>query len=111
MTGGANEPEDVRYARRVAAELGVPHRIVRVTADELVSHLDVALGYGQDWRDFNVHCALVNAAIGSALVGAGDRPVLLTGDGMNELMADYSPVTYRGQQYYTLPQIETARLR
>lgn len=114
---GALATEDLRYARRVAADLRVPLREVHATADELVDLIDVALCYGQDWRDFNVHCALVNAAIGRALAadraqaGAGSRPILLTGDTMNELMADYQPVTYRGREFYTLPRIPAGRLR
>jgi asparagine synthetase B (glutamine-hydrolysing) len=111
MADGASEPEDLKYARRVAADLRMPLRVVKATADELVAHLDVALACGQDWRDFNVHCALVNAAIGSAIGATESRPVLLTGDAMNELMADYAPVTYRGQEYYALPRIEPGRLR
>ncbi|HVK88902.1 MAG TPA: asparagine synthase-related protein [Kofleriaceae bacterium] len=111
LADGGDEPEDLRYARRVAADLRVPLRVVRATADELIAHLDVALCCGQDWRDFNVHCALVNAAIGSAIGATEPRPVLLTGDVMNELMADYAPVTYRGHEYYALPRIEPGRLR
>jgi hypothetical protein len=37
--------------------------------------------------------------------------VLLTGDTMNELMADYSPVTYRGVEYYGLPRVDGQALR
>ena len=112
--GGELRPtEDLRYARRVAHDLGVPLRVVHATADELLALVDVALCFGQDWRDFNVHCALVNAAIGQAIAGdhPGARPVLLTGDAMNELVADYTPVTYRGREYYPLPRLPAGRLR
>ena len=113
--GGDGRPsEDLRYAQRVAADLGVPLRVVRATTDELVELIDVALCYGQDWRDFNVHCALVNAAIGRALAADGERsarPLLLTGDTMNELMADYTPVIYRDREYYPLPRLPAGRLR
>ncbi|MDB4963604.1 MAG: hypothetical protein JWP01_3603 [Myxococcales bacterium] len=114
--GPSRPTEDLRYASRVAAELGVPLQVVHATADELVSLIDVALCYGQDWRDFNVHCALVNAAIGRAIAAHAQqhgqaRPVLLTGDAMNELVADYSPVTYRGTDYYPLPRMPAGQLR
>lgn len=105
--------EDLRYAQRVADDLGVPLRVVHASADELLGLVDVALCYGQDWRDFNVHCALVNAAIGRA-ISEGDyrhRPVLMTGDTMNELMADYTPVTYLNHEYYPLPRMPAGRLR
>ncbi|HSK04298.1 MAG TPA: asparagine synthase-related protein [Kofleriaceae bacterium] len=117
--GPSRPTEDLQYASRVAAELRVPLRVVHATADELLSLIDVALCYGQDWRDFNVHCALVNAAIGRAIAEdvARDapppaaRPVLLTGDTMNELVADYAPVSYRGRDYYPLPRMPAGQLR
>lgn len=115
----ARPTEDLQYATRVAAELGVPLRVVHATGDELLELLDVALCYGQDWRDFNVHCALVNAAIGRAIAedvarrggSPAARPVLLTGDTMNELVADYTPVAYQGRDYYQLPRMPAGQLR
>jgi asparagine synthetase B (glutamine-hydrolysing) len=110
---GAAPTQDLQYATRVAADLGVRLRVVRATVDELVALVDIALCYGQDWRDFNVHCALVNAVIARALAieAAGTRPLVLTGDAMNELVADYSPVSYRGREYYPLPQLPPGELR
>jgi asparagine synthetase B (glutamine-hydrolysing) len=108
----ARPTDDLRHATRVAAELEVSLLVVRASADELCELIDVALVYGQDWRDFNVHCALVNAAIGRAIAaGGGARPLLLTGDTMNELMADYTPVVHRGREYYPLPRMPVGRLR
>jgi asparagine synthetase B (glutamine-hydrolysing) len=110
--GQSRPTEDLHYATRVAADLDVPLRVVSTTADELLELVDIALACGQDWRDFNVHCALVNAAIGRALATTGPtRPVLLTGDVMNELVADYSPVSYRGRDYYALPALPPGQLR
>ncbi len=114
-----NDPSgDLASARRVAEELGMPLEEVGVTPDELVSLIDPVLVWGQDWRDFNVHCGLVNAAIavglrkGSSLPTRPDaRPVILTGDTMNELMADYAPESYRGREYYSLPRLSVSRLR
>jgi asparagine synthetase B (glutamine-hydrolysing) len=112
IADGGEPTEDLCHATRVAADLEVPLLVVRASADELCELIDVALLYGQDWRDFNVHCALVNAAIGRAIAaGGGARPLLLTGDTMNELMADYSPVVYRGREYYPLPRMPVGRLR
>lgn len=113
--GGDTRPsEDLRYARRVADDLGVPLRTVRASTDDLIDLVDTALCFGQDWRDFNVHCALVNAAIARDLAAGAEkseRPLILTGDTMNELMADYSPVVYRGREYYPLPRLPAGRLR
>ena len=108
------DTEDVLFARRVAESLDIPLEVVTFDASEIELLLDTVLVYGQDWRDFNVHCGLVNAAIGSTLGerhADGARPVVLTGDTMNELMADYLPVTYRGRVYYELPRMSAERLR
>ena len=123
MDGGAGAPasgEDLYHADHLARRLGVPLEVITVAPDQLVELLDPVLVYGQDWRDFNVHCGLVNAVIARHLqrqdslkVGAQDtsRPVLLTGDTMNELLADYCPVMYRGVEYYSLPRLPIGRLR
>ncbi len=108
---------DLSFARLVAEHARIPLEVVRASPDDVVALLDTVLVYGQDWRDFNVHCGLVNAAIGRGLRArlgedAGlQRPVLLTGDTMNELVADYSPVVYRNIEYYTLPKVPMDRLR
>jgi asparagine synthetase B (glutamine-hydrolysing) len=109
--------EDLHYAARLAAHLGVRFEPVVLTRAQILSLLDTALIYGQDWRDFNVHCALVNAAVGAAIrdrhaaSASAAAPVLLTGDVMNELMADYTAVWYNGREYYRLPRLSPGRLR
>ncbi|CAM2011447.1 asparagine synthase-related protein [Acanthopleuribacter pedis] len=102
--------EDLHYARLAADHLSIPLREIHVDGDTMAEQLNNALIHGQDWRDFNVHCALVNACIGAH----GDLPpgsVLLTGDTMNELVADYSPVPFAGQTFYPLPRLKPGRLR
>ena len=120
-----SEPEpgtDAHFALRVAEALGLPLEIVEVPPDGLLDLLDEVLVAGQDFRDFNVHCGLVNAALARALAersrppgtpdGApGSAPVVLTGDTMNELMADYTPVQYGAAEYYALPRLGPGRLR
>jgi hypothetical protein len=76
-----------------------------------------AVRFGQDWRDFNVHAAIVSVLLGDAI--ARDAPpthgvseiLVLTGDLMNELMADYAALRYRGRDYYGLPAIRPDALR
>jgi asparagine synthetase B (glutamine-hydrolysing) len=114
--GRAPRSEDLATAERLASDLGVPFVPVIVSADEVVDRIDDVLVYGQDWRDFNVHCGLVNACIGHA-IGSRPRtegepaPVLLTGDTMNELLADYKTESYAGHEFYRLPRLAPARLR
>ena len=113
---GGEASEDLHFAKLVADKLMVPMETVLATREEIESLLDVALIYGQDWREFNVHCALVNAKIASHLAehrawSEAARPVILTGDTMNELMADYAPVVYRDQAFYSLPRLPAGKLR
>lgn len=111
-----DEPgSDLYYARRVAEALQIPLQIVEVPGTALDELLDDVLVYGQDFRDFNVHCGLVNAAIGRFIgqtdPGTGQRPVVLTGDTMNELVADYAPVNYSSTEFYSLPNLPAHKLR
>jgi asparagine synthetase B (glutamine-hydrolysing) len=117
--GGSAAPEagtDVHYARLVAEALGIPLELVELPADALPDLIDEVLVGGQDFRDFNVHCGLVNAALARAIANSPRAatkgpPVVLTGDTMNELMADYTPVHYGPAEYYSLPHLGAGKLR
>ena len=112
---GRGESEDRVAARRLAADLGIPMIEATVTVDELLSRLDLVLVAGVDWRDFNVHCGLVNAALAAAVARGSDGgdapPLVLTGDLHNEFLADYHAETYTGAAYYELPRLGPAGMR
>ena len=98
----------------MASHLGIEHIEVLADPDEVLALLDDVLVYGQDYRDFNVHCGLVNATIGKAIQAMhpeGPRPVVLSGDVMNELLADYTPVQFQGLEYFGLPLLDRGRIR
>jgi asparagine synthetase B (glutamine-hydrolysing) len=109
--------EDRSTAERLAQDLGIPLLDATVTEQELLEPLDTVLTEGIDWRDFNVHAALVNAALAAAIdraVADQDRagPVLvLTGDLANEFLVDYQAEQYRGVTYYALPRLSAPALR
>lgn len=110
----AGEPsQDRLVGRRLARDLGLPLLEATVTQDQLLAHVDTALVEGIDWRDFNVHAALVNAALAEAIAdAAGDEPaVVFTGDMANEFLADYQAERYRGATYYGLPELPRPALR
>ena len=117
VEAGHEESEDAHYARRMAAHLGIPWNFVAASRQDILDATENALIYGQDWRDFNVHCAVVNELLGRFIASQSDgssppgRRLILTGDMMNEIVADYTPVSYRGQAYYSLPNLEFGRLR
>lgn len=112
--GGAAS-EDRKTAVRVAADLGLELLEVTVSPDELLDPLDTVLREGVDWRDFNVHAALVNAALARAVAGAAgstsEPPLVFTGDLANEFLIDYHAEQYRGQTYYALPRLGPVELR
>lgn len=108
------DSDDVRYAERLAAFLKIPFRLIPAATTDILEALDNAICYGQDWRDFNVHCAIVNEIVARAIRNdslEGERPLVLTGDLANEFLADYTPVSYRGHEYYRLPRVEPGELR
>ncbi len=110
---GGGESEDRRVARRLARELGLELLEVTVGADALLDALDTVLIEGIDWRDFNVHAGLVNAALADGIRDASsdESPLVVTGDLANEFLADYEPETHAGATYYRLPRLELGALR
>tara|TARA_E500000178_G_C16547519_1_gene541529 strand:- start:12 stop:587 length:576 start_codon:yes stop_codon:yes gene_type:complete len=54
----------------------------------------------QDWRDFNVHCATLNFFIARFMQNHVDNKVIITGDFMNEVFADYTSETVDGVEFY-----------
>jgi asparagine synthetase B (glutamine-hydrolysing) len=106
---------DAVAAERLACRLDIPFRLVTADADKILAVLPRAFRHGQDWRDFNVHCAIVNELLAEAIAtdrARADEPVLVfTGDLMNELLADYTPVRYRGQDFYPLPALPVDQVR
>lgn len=114
---GHAESEDAIYARKVAEHLDIPLCFIPASRNTILESVTNSLAYGQDWRDFNVHCGVVNDIIGRAVAlkaqewGDCVKPLLLTGDMMNEIVADYTPVSYRGKDYYSLPRLEGGALR
>ena len=113
---GGRGSEDRLTARRLANDLGMPLLEATVSEDELFEALDVVLVEGIDWRDFNVHAALVNAALARAIDRVAPRPpgspvLVLTGDLANEFLVDYKPERYREATYYALPRLSGPALR
>lgn len=111
------ESEDVSSAREVADFLGLPLRLVRAASQDVLDVLEDALCYGQDWRGFNVHCAVVNEILARAIArdaqgsAREEPPLVLSGDLMNEFLADYAPLSYAGQEIYKLPRVGPGALR
>jgi asparagine synthetase B (glutamine-hydrolysing) len=108
-SGGPSD--DRRSGERVARDLGIQCLDVTVTEDELLGRLDSVLVEGIDWRDFNVHAGLVNAALADGIADIDQTSIVLTGDLANEFLIDYEPEWYRGSEHYRLPRLRPAALR
>jgi asparagine synthetase B (glutamine-hydrolysing) len=115
--GEGEGSDDARYGKEVAAALDLPFRFVPACREDILQALDDAILYGQDWRDFNVHCAIVNELLAQAIAadakarGPSEPPLAMTGDLMNEYLADYTSFFYRGTEYYPLPRLSPGELR
>ncbi len=109
--------DDAVSAEQLAAHLGLRFRLVKASPREVIRAVRRAIRAGQDWRDFNVHCAIVNEILAEAIAtdiahdAETHRTVVLTGDLMNEILGDYTPVQYRNTVYYQLPTLNPDRLR
>ena len=112
---GGRASDDRVVAERLAADLQLPLLEATVSPDTLIERIDTVLTEGIDWRDFNVHAGLVNAALAERIaqnaLGRGRRAIVLTGDLANEFLADYQPEHYRGTLHYELPRLEPQALR
>jgi asparagine synthetase B (glutamine-hydrolysing) len=107
--------EDFLAAETAARHLGMTIVPARHTPEHLLELLDIVLVAGADWRDFNVHAGLVNAALAVSIareVGEQrDSTTVFTGDLVNEFLADYHEETYAGRTYYRLPRLPIAGVR
>lgn len=109
----ASASADYLGAARVAESLGMPLLPIAKSPKVVANAVSLAVALGQDWRDFNVHCATVNVflAEGIRTLFPGEKIVVLTGDLMNEFVCDYEEETVDSQVYYRLPDIPIDRLR
>jgi asparagine synthetase B (glutamine-hydrolysing) len=115
--GKRTASQDRLIAQRLARDLDMPLLEASVSEDQLFANIDTVLVEGIDWRDFNVHAALVNAALAAAIDetlmvhGSATPVIVLTGDLANEFLIDYQPEQYKAVTYYDLPRLRGAALR
>lgn len=105
--------DDFKSAVEIAKKLNVPLIPVFRSKSSVAAHIRTATRLCQDWRDFNVHCAVVNLFLAQDLRSAfPNRPVVvLTGDLMNELICDYHEEFVEGAMYYRQPRIPLPQKR
>lgn len=111
--GIASLSEDFNSARSIAGDLGVPFIPVLRPRQDVLSALAQATALCQDFRDFNVHCAIVNLFLAESIRARfpGEPVVVLTGDLMNEYVCDYQEEVIDGTVYYPQPRVPLATRR
>ena len=67
----------------------------------------------QDWRDYNLHCSCLNFIIGEFIKKNTNlkNRVILTGDFMNEFVADYTSEKVYGKVFYRVPNLPKKTLQ
>lgn len=109
----ASLSEDFIAALSVADALDISVMPVLRPQEAVLTALPTAMSLCQDWRDFNIHCAVVNLFLAQDLRAkfpAGDV-LVLTGDLMNEYVCDYHEETIDGTVYYPQPRVPLEKLR
>ena len=109
----ASASDDFRAAAQVASALGLPLLPVVRPNGAVAGAIRPSVSLGQDWRDFNVHCATVNLFLAQDIRAAfpGRKVVVLTGDLMNEYVCDYREERVGDAIYYKIPRIPADRRR
>jgi asparagine synthetase B (glutamine-hydrolysing) len=105
--------DDFLSAQKIAKALDIPLVPVIRPRGLVVDSISRAVILGQDSRDFNAHCALINLFLAESVRAyfPDGQGVVLTGDLMNEFVCDYKEELIDGVIYYPQPKISLARRR
>lgn len=96
---------DFAQAKKIGAEFQVNFNSLYIEPKKIFKDLTKILKASQDWRDYNIHCAVLNYYIGKYILenfNPNDY-VVLTGDFMNEAFADYTSEFIGNKEYYKQP--------
>lgn len=97
--------EDFVTAKKIAKILKIKFKPIFFPEKNCIKDLKKVMYSCQDWRDFNVHCAILNFQIAKNLkkiLNYKNEPVI-TGDYMNEYFADYTSEKNNGLIHYKQP--------
>ena len=97
--------QDFLAAKKISQLIGIKFKPIFFNELDCLKDLNKVMYLSQDWRDFNVHCAILNYQIAKNLKKDKEyrfQP-LITGDFMNEFVADYKPESINKKKYYEIP--------
>ncbi|MCW8966750.1 MAG: asparagine synthase-related protein [Candidatus Pacearchaeota archaeon] len=105
--------DDFYAAAEIANTLDLPLIPILRKKSALSSAVALATHLAQDWRDFNVHCAVVNLFLAQDIRARfpDSEVIVLTGDLMNEYVCDYHEEEIDGAIYYPQPRIDILKRR
>ena len=94
--------KDLKVSKLICKNLKIKHRAVLFNDTFIKSNLKKILYSCQDWRDYNVHCAVINFACAKFIKSRfkNKKLAVVTGDFMNEFFADYDEVLFKKKIYY-----------
>ena len=109
----ASVSDDFLSALGVAKVLEIPFYPVFRTCSAVQTALPTAVRLCQDWRDFTVHCAVVNLFLAQDIrtLFPHGKVLVLTGDLMNEFVCDYHEEVVDGTVYYPQPRVSLGNRR
>lgn len=96
------QSRDLKTSKLVCKKLNINHSSVFFDDKYIKKNLVKILYSCQDWRDYNVHCAVINFVCAEHIKKNfyKKRIVVLTGDFMNEYFSDYGEVKIEKNTYY-----------
>jgi len=109
----ASTSDDFQAAHKIARSLNIHIEPVFRPKSAALTEIIPAVRLCQDWRDFNVHCAIVNCFLAEHLRATlpDENVIVLTGDLMNEFVCDYHEEVIDGTVYYPQPRVPIEKRR
>jgi asparagine synthetase B (glutamine-hydrolysing) len=102
LNDSQNLSSDILHSRKMSKFLKLKHIEVFFQYKNIKKDLKKIMYSSQDWRDYNVHCACINYYIAKYIRRVEKKKIVpvLTGDMMNEFVADYEPEFFDNKEYY-----------
>ena len=95
-------------AKKIAYELKINFFPIVISIKETLKNYNKVMYLIQDWRDFNVHCGVLNFEIAKYLKKKKFKNLpTLSGDFMNECFADYTEEIINNKIYYKQPNVNS----
>ncbi len=96
--------EDFKHAFKISQIFNIEFIPVFFSIKDIKENIKKIIYACQDYRDFNVHCAIGNFFIAKKLK-ENKKVIVLTGDLMNEFFADYNTEVIGNKKYYKIPNV------